>query len=220
MHVFLHRKSSSSPHASAVCVNDLLGLNRRLSHSKRGSVLTSPHDGALELGNSDLWRCSRNWPSSDKPHQIAFLIYSCPLLPLYPLSILPIPLKVSSPCCRTGVAEQSSCDAARPPSVTHGPWLPSRCLAPLSHRPPRLLRRPLSSNHISNTLMIANTFRKQAQGLEEKESHQIKETLSSQMLFRSEKKLNSVNILRPCILLYARQEASSVLKGQEASHEC
>lgn len=68
---------------------------------KSGSILTSPHEGMLRLENSDVWYCSRNWPSSDKPHQIAFLIYSWPLLPLYPLSIFLIPLKVSSACCWT-----------------------------------------------------------------------------------------------------------------------
>ena len=51
---------------------------------KNGSIWTSPHEGTLRLENSDLWYCSRNWPSSDKPLQIACLIYSWPLLPLSP----------------------------------------------------------------------------------------------------------------------------------------
>lgn len=34
MHVFLHHKSSWLPHSSVFCVNDLLRLDQRLSHSK------------------------------------------------------------------------------------------------------------------------------------------------------------------------------------------
>lgn len=68
--------------------------------------------------------------------------------------------------------------------------------------------------------MIANTFRKQARGLEEKDQRRIKETLSSQMLLRSGKKLNSANILRLCSLWLTRHEASSILIGQEAPHQC
>lgn len=68
---------------------------------RKGSFLTSSDGGTLRLENSDLWYCSGNWPSSDKPHQIAFLIYGWPLLPLYPLSVFLIPPKVSTPCCWT-----------------------------------------------------------------------------------------------------------------------
>lgn len=58
---------------------------------KNGSILTSPHEGTFRLENSDLWYCSRNWPSSDKPLQIASLIYSWSLLPLYPCQFSPFP---------------------------------------------------------------------------------------------------------------------------------
>lgn len=51
---------------------------------KNGSILTFLREGAHALENSDLWHSRWNWPSSDKPHQIAFLMYSWPLLLLYP----------------------------------------------------------------------------------------------------------------------------------------
>lgn len=51
---------------------------------KNGSILTFLREGLLTLENSDLWYRHWNWPSSDKPHQIAFLMYSWPLLLLYP----------------------------------------------------------------------------------------------------------------------------------------
>lgn len=86
--------------------------------------------------------------------------------------------------------------------------------------PTPLPLQALSPNHISNTLMIANTSRKQAQGLEKKERRQIEETVSSQILLRSGKELNSANISRSCILWYASQEASSVLKVPGLSISC
>lgn len=92
---------------------------------KNGSILTSPHEGTLRLKNCDLWHCSRNWPSSDKPFQIASLIYSWPLLPLSPLSIFPSPQGQRS-VLLDKVAEQLSCYCL----PTSHPALQASCLHP------------------------------------------------------------------------------------------
>lgn len=116
---------------------------------KNGSILTFFREGTLILGNSDLWCCCWNWPSSDKPHQIAFLMYSWPLLLLYPLSISPIPLKVSSSA--VGQSSRTALQLLHCLPASH-PWLLR--LSPL----------PPCPNHIFNTLMIPTVFLKLCRG--------------------------------------------------------
>lgn len=103
--------------------------------------------------------CSRNCPSSDKPLQIASLIYGWLLLLLSPLSILAIPLKVSSPCCRTK-AEQLCRGTACLHLTSRSPVFRAPPLGPFApinqHHLPAALQGQVVNEHVEKHTVAPN----------------------------------------------------------------